>query len=521
MKLPARPEALARLEKMQDVDVLIVGGGINGAGLLRELAINGVAALLVDKGDFASGATAASSRMIHGGLRYLENGEFRLVAESVAERDRLLRNAPHAVEPLATTIPVLRRWAGIVDAILRPFRRTGRPPVRGLWLIRIGLTIYDVLTARRGILPRHRIENRREALSRHPLLRQDIVGTATYHDAMVALPERLCLELIDDALAASPDSLAVNYVALDGIAGDGVVLVDVLSGHRHTVRPRIMVNATGAWIDIANAAVGTSTRFIGGTKGSHLVIDHPDLLATCAGHQIFYENAEGRICITFPVNGRMLVGSTDLRIDHPDQARCTDEEVDYILASLRSVFPALQIDHGHIVSRFCGVRPLPRSDAGSTGQISRDHHIADLPPDADRPFPVLSMIGGKWTTFRAFAEQAADRILPLLGRTRVADSHMLAIGGHSPAPADADDAAIAAACVHEAVVHLDDLLLRRTAMGLFRPPDRERLEAVARIAGAALGWDEVRINSEVERTTRVLSERHGVMIAPVKKMEKA
>ena len=124
--------------------------------------------------------------------------------------------------------------------------------------------------------------------------------------------------------------------------------------------------------------------------------------------QLFHENPDGRVCIFFPVNGRVLVGSTDIRIDDPDDAVCDEQEIDYILESVRTVFPGLHLSREHIVSRFCGVRPLPMSEDGVTGRISRDHHCRSLPPGEDRPWPVYAMIGGKWTTFRAFAEQVAD-----------------------------------------------------------------------------------------------------------------
>jgi glycerol-3-phosphate dehydrogenase len=202
MRLPLRPAALNRLRTTRAIDVLIVGGGINGAGLLRELALNGVDALLVDKADYAAGATSASSRMIHGGLRYLENGEFRLVRESLHERNRLLKNAPHAVKPLPTTIPIFSRWSGFANATAKFFDRTSKPSKRGAALVKIGLTLYDLFTARDRVLPTHSYAGRAAALRTRPLLHPGIVCTATYYDAWIPLPEGLCLELIDDALAA-------------------------------------------------------------------------------------------------------------------------------------------------------------------------------------------------------------------------------------------------------------------------------------------------------------------------------
>lgn len=518
MRLPFRPAALDRLRSTRTIEVLIIGGGINGAGLLRELALNGVDALLVDKADFAAGATSASSRMIHGGLRYLENGEFRLVRESLHERNRLLKNAPHAVKPLPTTIPVFSRWSGFANATAKFFDRTSKPSKRGAALVKIGLTLYDLFTARDRVLPTHSFASRTAALRTRPLLHPGIVCTATYYDAWIPLPERLCLELIDDALAAHPGAQALNYITAVSTAPDGSVnLRDEISGENFSVTPRVVVNATGAWIDFANTALGQPTRFIGGTKGSHLIVDHPELLAATAGQQLFYENEDGRICIFFPLHGKVLVGSTDIRIENPDDAVCDEREIDYMLQSVRTVFPAIKIGREHIVSRFCGVRPLPASEAGFTGRISRDHARRDLPPAPPaRPWPVYSLVGGKWTTFRAFAEQVADKIFVDLGRTRHTATHDTPIGGREPEPAYHDPAALAQVVRTEAVVHLDDLLLRRTPLALFGQLTPNRFAAVAELVARELGWSPTYRTHEVTRTRELLATRYGVSFpAPV------
>jgi len=509
MILPDRTESFARLQHLRTIDVLIVGGGINGAGMLRELALNGVDSLLVDKSDFAAGATSASSRMIHGGLRYLENGEFRLVRESLRERDWLLRMAPHAVRPLPTTIPVFSRWSGFSNAIKRFFGRSTPPSARGAVLIKIGLTLYDVLTARRRVLPPHLFHGRTEALHLRPQLHPGIVCTATYHDAQVALPERLCLEIIADACAVHPGAFALNYCALSRREDDNVILCDSVTGTEYSVRPKVIVNAAGGWIDFSNAALGQTTRWIGGTKGSHLVIDHPELLAACRDEQLFYENPDGRVCIFFPVNGRVLVGSTDIRIENPDLAICDEVETDYMLQSVRTVFPQIQVGREHIISKFCGVRPLPASEAGFTGRISRDHSFRSLPTAADRPWPVHAMIGGKWTTFRAFAELVTDHVLSDLGRKRTTSSAARPIGGETPSDTE-NEANLRQILQYEAVVHLDDLLLRRTPLGLYGYWTEERLHSVARLAAEALGWDGKRLSDELSRTRDILTRRHGI-----------
>jgi glycerol-3-phosphate dehydrogenase len=512
MKLPDRQSTLNTLAERTTVDVLIMGGGINGAGVLRELALNGVDALLVDKADFAAGATSASSRMIHGGLRYLENGEFRLVRESLRERDRLLELAPHAVQPLPTTIPIFSRWSGFSNAIKRFCGISAPPSPRGALLIKLGLVLYDVLTIRGRRLPTHHFTSREQALRLRPRLHPGICCTATYHDAQIALPERLCLEIIADACATHPGARALNYCGVVRREGNAVVLRDEVGGRDYPVHPRTVVNATGGWIDFAHTALGQPTRWIGGTKGSHLVVDHPELLKACRGEQLFYENADGRVCIFFPVNGRILVGSTDIRVDQPDHAVCEESEVAYMIESVHTVFPTIRLGPEHIVSRFCGVRPLPASAFGFTGQISRDHSCRTLPATSDCPWPVHAMIGGKWTTFRAFASLVADRIFADLGRQRQASSTQRPIPGANQ-PDVHDEVSLQRIICDEAVVHLDDLLLRRTPLALYERLTEERFTALARLAARTLAWDDKRLDAEVSRTRHILKSRHGVRLS--------
>ena len=571
----ARQEILARLRTVPDLPVLIVGGGINGAGVLRELALQGIDAVLVERADFASGATGASSRMIHGGLRYLENGEFRLVREALRERNRLLRNAPHCVRPLPTVIPLFTRASGFLNAALRFTGLSSRPTRRGAWLVRFGLRLYERFAGSEHALPRHRLQSGDEARRDRPGLHPRIRAIATYFDAWNPLPERLCLEVLQDAARLHAGAAALNYCTVAGLEKGHVVLRDEVTGEVFRVRPTVVVNAAGAWIDSADAAMRTPTRWIGGTKGSHLVVDHPELFAQLGGSELFYENDDGRICLLLPVNGRVLIGATDIRIDDPDTARCDDAEVAYLLAAVRQVFPSLTVRPDQILSRFCGVRPLPRSARAATGRISRDHSIRVLPADTTRPFPVFALVGGKWTTFRALAEQACDRVLRELKAPRRASSRDLAIGGGRDFPQGASTqdmwfarqaartgtdrfvvaqlferhgtlavpiAAHMAAlprearafdpigpCFageldwiarHEAVVHLDDLVIRRTPLALFGHLDHARLPHIAAIAAAALGWDAAQREREVTRCIDILRDRHAIHLRAPREPER-
>ncbi len=563
-----RAATLGWLRTGPQVPVLVIGGGINGAGVLRELAINGVDALLVDRGDFVGGASSASSRMIHGGLRYLEYSEFRLVRESLRERNRLLRNAPHAVFPLPTVIPLFSRWAGFAGAI-RKFLRLGRPAPgrRGAWLVRIGLAMYARFAGRDDPLPRRSFASARKARRLRPGLHPDLVGTATYYDAWSPMPERLGLEVVMDAVRAHPGARAINYVGVAGCDDGVVTLHDAVAGELLTVRPGLVVNATGAWVDRTNASLGSPTEFIGGTKGSHMVVDHPELAALLQDAEVFYENRDGRICIMLPVHGRVLVGATDIRIDDPDTARCEPDELVYLATAVRQVFPDIEIGPERVISRFCGVRPLPRSTAASTAEISRDHACHELPPAPGRAFPILALVGGKWTTFRALAEMVTDRIFRKIGILRRAHSAHLAIGGGRDHPGrgiarerwaakvaaetgvarervkawfdrhgttaaaiaahvaarglgedarrrigDWDEGELDYICRHEAVMHLDDLLIRRTTLGLFGRIDRATLERCGEAAARGLGWSPRRMAEEISRTADILRARHGVRV---------
>jgi glycerol-3-phosphate dehydrogenase len=547
-----RPE-FAWLADHPDVSVLIVGGGINGIGLLRELALQGIDVLLVDKSDFCAGTSAAMTRVIHGGLRYLENAEFRLVRESLRERNRLFENAPHYVKPLPTTIPIFSWTAGIIPAIRNLLRWPAKPGSRGALLIKAGLTLYDLLAGRASPLPRHHFRSRKAALALRPALNPGVLCTATYYDAKITYPERLCLELVEDAQAAFPEARALNYVRLESAAGDTVVLRDEVSGQTCQVRPRVVVNATGAWIDSTNHGLGRESRFIGGTKGSHVVLDHPELVQATGDGMIYFVNRDGRICIFYAVGGKIIAGATDIPTQDPE-AVCDEAEVDYILEAMRLAFPSIRVDRSQVVFRFCGVRPLPRSDALTPGQISRDHSFPVLGPGNSIDFPIYSLVGGKWTTFRALAEQVTDEILRFLRRPRMRSSADLPIGGgkgyprmpeHTGLPqqrlatlverygtrADRVAAYLEAGpdaplschsgysrreiefiARHERVVHLDDLILRRTIMGMLGEVSLPLLEELAMIVSAVLEWSQEDARAEVDRTTQLLLRVHGVSL---------
>ncbi len=540
-------------------DVLILGGGVNGAGLLRELALQGVRCILVDKHDYAAGASSKSSRMIHGGLRYLENAEFKLVGEAVRERNLLLKYAPHYVRPLRTTIPITSWFGGLIKSPLVFFGLPVTPGGRGAIIVKLGLCFYDLITGKNRQTPRHFFLSKARSLAEIPGLRTGIVCTATYWDAWISQPERLCVDMARKACRVMPACAALNYVTAEKAGRDHVLLRDAVSGETLTVRPKVVVNATGAWIDFANGTLGLETRFMGGTKGSHLVIDNQSLYNALGDRMVYYEHADGRICITFRFLDKVIMGSTDIRVANPDDALCEDAEIDYMMTSLKGVFPDLKLSRDDIVHVFCGVRPLPASGWDYTSRVPRAHHLALSESDDTRGFPIYSMIGGKLTTFRPFAEQVTDKLLARLGRCRVVSTRERAYPGADGFPkgevekrqwigrvAAANGLApervaallerygteaerwaqrrepqwrvplaalpdytvgeirMIAEC--EQVLHLSDLVRRRSVITLLGLASETALAELAGIVGDVLGWDANRRQQEV---ALALSEAKG------------
>jgi glycerol-3-phosphate dehydrogenase len=351
----------------------------------------------------------------------------------------------------------------------------------------------------------------------------------------------------------------------DSADGNTVHLTDAVSGNSMSLQPQIVVNATGAWIDFTNAALTRDTQLMGGTKGSHIIIDNDDLLTALKGQMIYFENADGRVCIMFPYQGRVLAGSTDIHIKNPDEAICTPEEIAYILESIRNVFPDLRLNEQDVLFRYCGVRPLPNSKASTTGQISRDHHCEIIPASGVIKFPIYALIGGKWTTFRAFSEQVADKVLAQLGAQRQTDTYNIPIGGGLNYPltdkdrqawiktlqldATLDKARIetllnrygtrSAAFIeysqsqqdnplqhnadysrrevefiakYERVNRLSDLVLRRTLLAMTGNITTLLLQELARIIAPILDWSDDEMRGEVDRTTQLLNQRYGMKL---------
>ena len=424
--------------------VLILGAGINGAALARELVLNGVGSVVVDVHDIASGATAHSSRLIHGGLRYLEYGEFDLVRESLEERTRWLRLAPQFVRPLRLFIPIRNRRGGLLAGArtflgLKPRAVRGRPKHRGLWAIRVGLWLYDVY-AHDPTLPRRRLYKSRS----REVVRVDSAKYRwmySFSDAQIVYPERFTLALLEDARQiAETGGIEFNVYTYHRAALDGTTAkispVERPGEIVHSFQPSAVVNATGAWVDRTLAALHVPSKpLMGGTKGSHFITYHELLRRRLSDRAMYVEAADGRPVFVLPFGEGTLVGTTDLPFsDDPATAIATPEELRYLVDAVNELFPDLRLTTDDVAQHYSGVRPLPAAGPTTPAAVTRRHW---LEPNTESEVPLYSIIGGKLTTCRSLAEEAAGTILARLGIEHTLNSRDRSLPGGESYPRDA------------------------------------------------------------------------------------
>jgi glycerol-3-phosphate dehydrogenase len=394
-----RSERLARLAA-EELDVLVVGGGITGAGIARDAAMRGFRTALVERDDFASGTSSRSSRLVHGGVRYLEHGHLHLVFESSRERRTLMRIAPHLVRPLRFTWPVYRG---------------ARVP---LWKLRVGLIMYDALAVFRNV-KNHRVLAPTEVAAQEPSLRRDdLVGGATYYDAAT---DDARLTLANVMAAEEHGAVMLNHVAVvrlvrDGDRVSGAVVRENGSDAETTVRARVVVNATGPWTDALRAMDdgSRSTSAVRATKGVHIAVPR-ERLAT-HGALTLLSPVDGRVMFALPSTATTIIGTTDTPTDeHPDAVRASREDIDYLLAAANSFFPVANLTPNDIVAAWAGIRPLVASGfTRDPASASREHRI-------DRSASgVVSVSGGKLTTYRSMASEVVDVVERSLGRPHIA-----------------------------------------------------------------------------------------------------
>ena len=435
--------------------VLILGAGINGAAIAREMLLNGVPVWIVDHADVASGTTAYSSRLIHGGLRYLEHGEFDLVRESLVERGRLLRLAPQFVQPLRLYIPTENRVGGLIRSLLRfcglsrwiPFR--GRS--RGEWLVRMGLRLYDTTvrdprTKNRKV---HAVSDAGDDPEIPHVNGQRYRKLCSYADAQVRYPERLVMAFLEDARQLAVENRVEfrlwNYCRAR-LNGNSLELIPACPQQQGLVtaadaRPlaackiSAVVNATGSWVDLTlNQMQIKSRRLIGGTKGSHLVTRHPVVRRLLKGQGIYAEAEDGRPVFLLPCGDATLIGTTEIPFEgDPAQVRASEEEIDYLLTATRRILGDIEIGREDVEFHYCGVRPLPYVEDGAPASTTRRHFIEQ---HDQAPLPFFSVIGGKLTTCRSLAEEVTAKVMEQLGLEATNSSDQRVVPGGADYPLD-------------------------------------------------------------------------------------
>jgi glycerol-3-phosphate dehydrogenase len=533
----ARAENIERLAQ-EYFDILIVGGGITGTAAARDAALRGprsaldetsalrgrgYAVALIEKEDFGSGTSSRSTRVIHGGLRYLERYQFGLVSESVVERARLLRNASRLVKPLPFVYPVYRQRF---------------PPFR---LLSIGLWLYDLMSIPGGRgTPFHRML-RPEALAQvEPLIvTPDVAGAGYYFDAAV---DDARLTLLTAKAAHLSGAIVANYVEAIGLlkAGSqimGVQARDVLSGREFEVKARVVVNAAGPWVDRVLELDAPAEPILRPTKGAHLIVPRARLPVRQA--VVLRAPRDNRVMSIIPWGDFVIVGTTDTDYaDSPEGVAADREDCAYLLESVRTLMPQTRVEESDVISAYAGLRPLIASDADNPSAVSREHAIVEAKSG------LVTIAGGKLTTHRAMAQQLIDRLQTKLMRdfglapkpaSRTANTP-LAVSGEIALPdlpektarhlveaygADVidvlsvcqDDPVMAEPIVaglpylraeaiyaveNEMALTLRDFLARRTHI-LLESNDGALLQAgaVAADMGARLGWDDVRMQHEM------------------------
>lgn len=466
-------------------DVIVIGGGIIGCGIARDAALRGLKVALVEKHDFGSGTTAGSTRLIHGGLRYLATGDFTLVRMDMREREILLKIAPHLVKPLPFLLPLPRSLFGRLK-------------------LRIGMYLYDWLSFDKS-LPRHRILSPEELREAEPGLDASrFHGAALFYDAQCAWPERLALENVIDA--HEHGALVHNYTEVvraihDGGRLVGVQVKKVLTGEDGDLRGRIVVNASGPWFDRVAQRIASSPRpRLRTTKGIHIACE------PFIQHAIFLESAvDGRAVFAIPWMGHTWVGTTDTDFDgNPATASATKEDIDYVVASLAPLLPAIRTAKKHWAT--AGVRALVRKEGSASG-VSRMHQITTDVPG------LVSVLGGKLTGYRGIAEEVTDTVCRQLGhdaRSTTATAPLPGANGELAGLAHDDLAPHTTIAVrHQWCQRLEDFVFRRSSLGFQPDQGAPSMDAISRVMQQELGWAEARRLDEMTVcTARIAHDRH-------------
>ncbi len=532
----------------REYDLIVVGGGATGASIAWDATQRGLQVALLEKDDFGHGTSAGSSKMIHGGLRYLQNGEFRLVREALAERRIWCVVAPHLVDPLPFIMPT-HGWGQ-----------------QSRLLMSLGLALYDLLSFDRNRLqdddkklPGARQLSHAQALEIAPLLKHRKFASAKlFFDCQMYSPERLCLESVLAANEAGAD--VANYACVtnfdrirdgDQVRITGVQVCDLHSGETYGLRGRVTINASGPWADKTMGLLGSDkpARSLIRSKGIHLIV------RSLAGDEaLAIKTRKGRHFFVLPWRGHTILGTTD-EIFHaePDQLSVTQQDIDAFLEVINVGLPGLNLTRADVLHAYAGLRPLVDEQADSEGSKSESYKASRAAEVVDHRLTdglrgMMSTVGGKWTTSRALAERAVDQALVKLARPPVASqTHCTPLYGgeigryrsfvdracrrhHTLSPelvanlcryhgsrlddvlGASEDAGVPVhagrtevigqvrhAARHEMAWHLEDVIMRRTGIGTLGHPGDAVLVRCAQVMQEELGWDDARVQEELQR----------------------
>ncbi len=473
---PARDAALAALQA-ETLDVLVVGGGIVGAGVARDAAMRGLRTGLVEQYDLAFGTSSRSSRLLHGGLRYLAQGRIGLVYEASQEKRILHRIAPHLARPLEFLFPT--------------YRGSGWPR----WQLRVGVKLYDLLCWGKNMGPSGSL-SRGQTLARLPgLSPEGLTGAVSYYDGLTA-DARLVLDTLRSAAAAG--AAVVSYAKAESPRRNGsawrIAIRDTLAQGTSEVAARCVIHATGPWAERL-APSGVRLRL---TKGVHLVVDRARI--DCDAALVLAEGS--RIVFMLPWGERLVLGTTDTDYQGEIEAVHTErEDVRYLLELADRHFPEAELTERAVLATWAGLRPLIYSGCGGPSDISRAHQIREPQPGW------IDVAGGKLTTYRRIAEQAVDRAAARAGRSiapcRTAQEPLLAEPDAARfsgiLPPELRREAVEHYCTREWAVHLDDVMVRRSSWHYYLPDSSSASRQVARWMGELLGWSDEEREKELAR----------------------
>jgi glycerol-3-phosphate dehydrogenase len=507
-------------------EVLVIGGGINGVAVARECARHGKSTLVIEQNDFGSGTTSRSTRIIHGGLRYLEHGEISLVRESLHERERLLSASPHLVRPMQFLLALPSKS--------RTFMRSSLAIRTGLWLYH-----YWAGGKRTSFASVRDFEQQLDDGRNWSIY--------SYEDAQCEFPERLVAEWLAEAIDAG--AVVRNHTQLLEITRsngrvNGARLRDSISGQEYSVSAGKVVNATGPWADIVVGSSGIrSPRMIGGVRGTHLVLPE---FPGAPSQAVYTEALDGRQIFVLPWNGQVLLGTTEVLDDgSPDGAQPSPQEIDYLFQSFTRLLPRTGLTKADIRYSFAGIRPLPYAPGKKYSSITRRHVLHDHADEGASG--LLSVIGGKLTTAASLArdvgrtlglnisepacifgavvqeegvesvvrtwartvaakaripEECAQGLAEWHGRHALAIAHAASLDDRLREPICDHSSHLVAeaveAVVHESAITLGDILLRRVPVALGACWSSECTRDAANRIGAALGWDQIRIGNEID-----------------------